>query len=61
MAKNRQPIAKHAKALGISPAAMGYYKKETTRNSNNQTRKKKSEYATQLQEKQKVKFVYGVL
>ena len=61
MAKNRQPIAKHAKSLGISPAAMGYYKKETTRNSNNQSRKKKSEYATQLQEKQKVKFVYGVL
>ena len=61
MAKNRQPIAKHAKALGISPAAMGYYKKETTRNSNNQTRRKKSEYAGQLQEKQKVKFVYGVL
>ena len=61
MAKNRQPIAKRCKALGISPATMGYYKKETTRNSNNQTRKKKSEYATQLQEKQKVKFVYGVL
>ena len=61
MAKNRQPIAKHAKALGISPATMGYTKQETTRNSNNQTRKKKSEYATQLQEKQKVKFIYGVL
>ena len=61
MAKNRQPIAKHAKALGISPAAMGYYKKETTRNSNTQTRRKKSEYAGQLQEKQKVKVVYGVL
>ena len=61
MAKNRQPIAKKAKSLGISPAAMGYYKKETTRNSNTQTRRKKSEYATQLQEKQKVKFVYGVL
>ena len=61
MAKNREPIAKHAKALGISPATMGYYKKETTRNSNTQTRRKKSEYAMQLQEKQKVKFVYGVL
>ncbi len=61
MAKNRQPIAKRCKALGISPAAMGYYKKETTRNANSQTRKKKSEYALQLQEKQKVKFVYGVL
>ena len=61
MAKNREPIAKHCKTLGISPASMGYYKKETTRNSNTQTRRKKSEYALQLQEKQKVKFVYGVL
>ena len=61
MAKNRQPIAKRCKALGISPAAMGYYKKNTTRNSNSQVRKKKSEYATHLNEKQKVKFVYGVL
>lgn len=61
MAKNRQPVAKRCKALGISPAAMGYYKKGTTRNANNQNRRKKSEYALQLQEKQKVKFVYGVL
>ena len=61
MAKNREPIAKHAKALGISPAVMGYNKKNTTRNSNSQVRRKKSEYAMQLQEKQKVKFVYGVL
>ena len=61
MAKNRQPVAKRCKALGISPAAMGYYKKETARNSANQSRRKKSEYAMQLQEKQKVKFVYGVL
>ena len=61
MAKNREPIAKHCKSLGISPATMGYFKKETTRNQNSQVRRKKSEYATQLQEKQKVKFVYGVL
>jgi small subunit ribosomal protein S4 len=61
MAKNSQPIAKRCKALGISPAVMGYNKKTTTRNSNTQTRKKKSEYASQLQEKQKVKFIYGVL
>ena len=61
MAKNREPIAKHAKALGISPATMGYNKKNTTRNSNSQVRRKKSEYDTQLQEKQKVKFIYGVL
>ena len=61
MAKNREPIAKHAKSLGISPATMGYAKKTTTRNTNTQTRRKKSEYALQLQEKQKVKFVYGIL
>ena len=61
MAKNTQPIAKRCKALGISPAVMGYAKKNTTRNSNGNLRKKKSEYATQMQEKQKLKFIYGVL
>ena len=61
MAKNTQPIAKRCKALGISPAVMGYAKKTTERNSGNQVRKKKSEYALQLQEKQKVKFVYGIM
>ena len=69
MAKNREPIAKHCKALGISPAVMGYNHdnsrswsgKVTNRNAQAQTRRKKSEYATQLQEKQKVKFIYGVL
>ena len=48
MAKNTQPIAKRCKALGISPAVMGYAKKNTTRNSNGNFRKKKSEYATQI-------------
>ena len=61
MAKNMQPIAKRCKALGISPAVMGYSKKETNRNPGGQMRKKKSEYAIQLNEKQKVKFVYGIL
>ncbi|MGN0661712.1 MAG: 30S ribosomal protein S4 [Faecalibacterium sp.] len=61
MAKNTQPIAKRCKALGISPAVMGYAKKNTTRNSSSNVRKKQSEYATQLKEKQKVKFIYGVL
>ena len=61
MAKNTQPIAKRCKALGISPAVMGYAKKNTTRNSNGNMRKKQSEYAMQLKEKQKVKFIYGVL
>ncbi len=61
MAKNMQPVAKRCKTLGISPTVMGYAKKNTTRNPGGQMRKKKSEYALQLQEKQKVKFIYGIL
>jgi len=61
MAKNMQPIAKRCKTLGISPAVMGYAKKDTKRNPGGQMRKKKSEYATQMNEKQKVKFIYGIL
>ncbi len=56
-----QPIAKRCKALGISPTVMGYSKKETNRNPGGQMRKKQSEYALQLNEKQKVKFVYGIM
>ena len=40
MAKNTQPIAKRCKALGISPAVMGYAKKNTTRNSNGNFRRR---------------------
>ncbi len=64
MAKNSQPIMKRCRALGISPAVMGYTgnsKRESNRNPGPQRRAKKSEYALQLAEKQKVKFVYGVL
>ena len=61
MAKNMQPIAKRCKALNLSPAVMGYGKKETNRNPKGQMRKKQSEYAMQLNEKQKVKFVYGIM
>ena len=61
MARSIQPIAKRCKALGISPAALGYSKKTTTRNPKGQMRRKQSEYGLQLQEKQKVKFIYGVL
>lgn len=61
MARNMQPIAKRCKALGISPAEMGYAKKQTNRNPGGKMRKKKSEYGIQLNEKQKVKFIYGVL
>ena len=64
MAKNMQPIMKRCRALGISPAVMGYTgnsKRESNRNPGPQRRSKKSEYALQLNEKQKVKFIYGVL
>ena len=64
MAKDSQPIVKRCKALGVSPAAMGYTgktKSDTIRNPKGQMRRKQSEYATQLNEKQKVKFVYGIL
>ena len=64
MAKNMQPIMKRCRALGISPAVMGYTgnsKRESNRNPGPQRRSKKSEYALQLTEKQKVKFVYGML
>ena len=61
MARNTQPIAKRCKALGISTAVMGYSKKVTARNAKGQMRRKQSEYGLQLNEKQKVKFIYGVL
>ncbi|MBQ6595389.1 MAG: 30S ribosomal protein S4 [Clostridia bacterium] len=60
MAKNTQPVLKRCKTLGLSPAVLGY-SKETTRNPKAQTRRKQSEYGRQLAEKQKVKFIYGVL
>ena len=61
MARNMQPIAKRCKALNLSPAVMGYGKKTTNRNPKGQMRRKQSEYAMQLTEKQKVKFVYGIM
>ncbi|MCQ2453314.1 MAG: 30S ribosomal protein S4 [Clostridia bacterium] len=60
MAVNKQPIAKKCRAFDISPAVMGYGNKKSTRNPGGNRRKKVSEYGAQLQEKQKVKFVYGV-
>lgn len=59
MAKNMQPILKRCKTLGLSPSVLGY-SKETKRNPK-QSRRKQSEYGMQLNEKQKVKFIYGVL
>ncbi len=60
MGKNVQPLLKRCKALGISPAVMGYTK-QSKRNQNVVRRKKKSEYGLQLNEKQKVRFIYGVM
>ena len=60
MAKNMQPVLKRCRTLGVSPAAMGY-SKTSNKNPGGQRRAKKSEYATQMTEKQKVKFVYGIL
>jgi len=60
MAKNTQPVLKRCRTLGISPADMGYFK-SSNKNPGGQRRTKKSEYALQMTEKQKVKFVYGIL
>ena len=61
MANNKQPIARKCRALDITPATMGYAKKKSTRNPGGNRRKKVSEYGAQLKEKQKVRFIYGVL
>ena len=61
MAVNKQPIARKCRSFDISPAVMGYSNKKSTRNPGGTRRKKVSEYGAQLKEKQKVKFVYGIL
>ena len=61
MAVNKQPIAKKCRSFDISPAVMGYGNKKSNRNPGGNRRKKVSEYGAQLKEKQKVKFVYGIL
>lgn len=59
MARNMQPVLKRCRALGIEPSVMGY-NKSSNRNPK-PGKKKMSEYGMQLNEKQKVKFIYGVL
>ena len=59
MAKNMQPILKRCKTLGIEPGVMGVHK--SSNRNQKQGKKKQSEYGLQLTEKQKVKFIYGVL
>ena len=59
MAVNRTPVLKRCRSLGLDPIYLGIDKKSTRelRRSN----RKLSEYGTQLKEKQKAKFIYGVL
>ena len=59
MAINRVPVLKRCRALGLEPSFLGYNKK--SRRTQQRTNKKMSEYAMQLREKQKAKFIYGVL
>ena len=59
MAKNMQPVLKRCRTLGIEPSVMGIDK--SSNRTFNQRRKKQSEYGMQLNEKQKVRFIYGVL
>ena len=59
MAVNRVPVLKRCRALGLEPAYLGYDKKSNRTNA--RAGKKISEYGLQLREKQKAKFIYGVL
>ena len=59
MAVDRTPVLKRCRSLGIDPVFMGLDKKSNR--SNARANKKMSEYGLQLREKQKAKFIYGVL
>jgi small subunit ribosomal protein S4 len=60
MAVNRQPVLKRCRNLGIEPAFLGLNKKRSKKKPPMQNRKI-SEYGLQLKEKQKAKFIYGIL
>ncbi len=59
MAVNRVPVLKRCRSLGIEPMVLGYDKK--SRRTLTRSNRKMSEYGLQLREKQKAKFIYGVL
>ena len=59
MAVNREPVLKRCRNLGIEPAFLGIFKK--SKKQVLRTNRKPSEYGMQTKEKQKAKFIYGVL
>ncbi len=59
MAVNRVPVLKRCRSLGLEPMVLGYDKK--SRRTLQRSNRKMSEYGLQLREKQKAKFIYGVL
>ena len=59
MAVNRVPVLKRCRSLGLDPMYLGIDKKSTRQLK--RANRKMSEYGLQLREKQKAKFIYGVL
>jgi len=59
MAVNRVPVLKRCRSLSLDPVFLGYDKKSNRTLA--RANKKMSEYGLQLREKQKAKFIYGVL
>ena len=59
MAVNKVPVLKRCRSLGLDPVFLGVDKKSNRQARN--ARRKMSEYGLQLREKQKAKFIYGVL
>ena len=59
MAVNRTPVLKRCRTLDLDPTFLGYDKK--SKRAPSRSNKKMSEYGLQLREKQKAKFIYGVL
>ena len=60
MAINRTPVLKRCRQLGLDPTVLGYSSAKKSKRQPSR-RRKESEYGMQLREKQKVKFIYGVL
>lgn len=61
MAISRTPVLKRCNYLGIDPLVLGYAHTPSIRRQKPTRRRKQSEYARQLIEKQKLRFIYGVL